>query len=69
MVLRSSEGEIVLGRCRAVNLCPYCARLAAVENAEVLALDAMSGAAPALYGVLTTSSTETLAGLRVGRAG
>jgi hypothetical protein len=58
MVLRSSEGEVVLGRCRAVNLCPYCARLAAVENAEVLALDALNGTAPALYGVLTTSSTD-----------
>jgi hypothetical protein len=39
-----------------VNLCDYCARLAAVENAELLALDACEGAAPALWCVLTTRS-------------
>lgn len=58
MALRSSHGEIVLGRCRAVNLCPYCARLAAVENSECLSLDAAEGIAPTMYAVLTTASTD-----------
>lgn len=52
--LRSSLGDLVLGRCKATNLCDYCARLAAVENAEVLALDAMTNTAPELWSVLTT---------------
>jgi hypothetical protein len=52
--LQSSEGELVAGRCKATNLCAYCARLAAVENAEVLAMDAMTNTAPALWSVLTT---------------
>ncbi len=46
-----------MGRCKATNLCAYCARLAAVENAEVLAQDAMSNSAPSLWTVLTTAST------------
>lgn len=46
------------GRCRATNLCVYCARLAAVENAEVLALDALHGTAPVVWMVLTTRSTD-----------
>lgn len=58
MVLRSGQGEIVSGRCRATNLCLYCARLAAVENAELLSLDAMAGVAPGVYAVLTTASTD-----------
>jgi hypothetical protein len=57
MWLRSSLGEVVRGRCHATNLCDYCARLGAVENAEVLALDAMENA-PQLYAVLTTRSPE-----------
>jgi hypothetical protein len=44
----------VPGRCKAVNLCDYCAKLAAVENSEVLAIDAMRNSAPALWSVLTT---------------
>jgi hypothetical protein len=58
MRLRSSRGEFVPGRCRAANLCAYCARLAAVENAECLWIDAMAGAAPTLWLVLTTRSTN-----------
>jgi hypothetical protein len=54
MRLRSSQGELVRGRCRSTNLCAYCARLGAVENAELLALDAMTGSAPAVWAVLTT---------------
>jgi hypothetical protein len=52
--LLSSHGELVPGRCRATNLCAYCARLNAVETSEMLALDAMEGAAPVVWAVLTT---------------
>jgi hypothetical protein len=50
--LLSSQGELVRGRCRATNLCAYCARLFAVETSEMLLLDAMEHA-PAAYAVLT----------------
>jgi len=56
--LRSTLGELVMGRCRATNLCDYCARLAAIENTELLALDAMEGVAPRVWLVLTTPSTD-----------
>src|SRR3954470_17776219 len=59
MRLRSSLGEVVRGRCRATNQCAYCARLAAVENSELLALDALAGDAPQVWAVLTTR-TATL---------
>jgi hypothetical protein len=51
----------VQGRCRATNLCAYCARLAAVENAEMLALDALHGVAPVMWLCLgtRTASGET----------
>lgn len=53
--LVSSLGELVRGRCKATNLCDYCAKLAAVENSELLAIDATeSGSAPAVWVVLTT---------------
>lgn len=52
--LESTLGQRVPGRCRATNLCPYCARLAAVENAEVLAQDAMTNTPPTLWTVLGT---------------
>lgn len=57
--LLSSQGELVRGRCRSTNLCDYCAKLGAVENAELLSLDAMHGPAPGLAVVLTTRSTDT----------
>lgn len=57
--MRSSAGEYVPGRCRATNLCDYCARLAAVEYSEMLALDAVAGVAPSVWAVLTTR-TSTL---------
>lgn len=58
--LLSSHGELVRGRCRATNLCEYCARLNAVETSEMLALDAVEGgAAPQVWMVLTTR-TATL---------
>jgi len=56
--LISNMGEIVRGRCSSPNLCEYCARLAAVENAELLAIDAMEGSAPATYVVLTQAAVE-----------
>jgi hypothetical protein len=57
--LRSSLGDYVLGRCKSTNLCDYCAKLNAVENAEVLAQDALTNSAPTLWSVLTTR-TATL---------
>jgi hypothetical protein len=56
MRLHGAGGKLVKGRCRATNLCDYCARLAAVEWSEMLALDALDGDAPQLYAVLTTRS-------------
>lgn len=57
--LESTLGDLVPGRCKATNLCDYCAKLAAVENAEVLAQDAMTNTAPALWSV-TTTRTATI---------
>jgi len=54
--LISNFGQIVQGRCGSPNLCEYCARLAGVENAELLSLDAMLGEAPCSYMVLTQPS-------------
>lgn len=56
--LRRDDGVMVRGRCRSTNLCAYCAKLAAVENSEVLALDAMTTGGPQLYAVLSTRSTS-----------
>ena len=53
-------GEMRLGRCRCTNLCPYCARLFAVETSEMLILDAMEDA-PQLYAVLTAREHLTRA--------
>jgi hypothetical protein len=50
--LLSSQGELVRCRCKASNLCGYCARLKAVETSEMLLLDA-GEVAPAVYAVLT----------------
>lgn len=55
--LESTLGQLVPGRCKATNLCDYCAKLAAVENSEVLAQDALCNSAPAVWLVLTTRST------------
>lgn len=57
--LRATDGARVRGRCRATNQCGYCARFAARENAELLALDALvSGQAPRVWIVLTTPETN-----------
>ena len=57
--LRSDQGELVKPRGGCVNRCDYCAKLAAIENAEMLALDGMEGDAPEVWAVLTTR-TATL---------
>lgn len=44
--------ELVMGRCRATNLCGYCQRLYVVETVEMLTLDALEHA-PTLWMVLT----------------
>lgn len=60
MRLLSSQGELVRGRCKSTNQCAYCARLAAVENSELLALDAIaSGSAPTVWAVLTTRTATS----------
>lgn len=59
-LLNHTTGELVPGRCRATNLCPYCARLFAVETSEMLLLDAMEDA-PTLYVVLTAREHLTRA--------
>jgi len=52
MRLRSSQGEVVRGRCGATNLCSYCQRLYVVETVEMLTLDALE-VAPTIWVVLT----------------
>ena len=52
--LRSEHGELVRPRGGCVNRCDHCAKLAAIENCEMLALDAVEGDAPAVLLVLGT---------------
>lgn len=52
--LRSEHGELVRPRGGAVNRCAYCARLAAIENCEMLGLDALEGDPATVLLVLTT---------------
>lgn len=59
LALLSAAG-LVAGRCNSPNKCAYCARLAAVETSEMLALDAMKGYAPRVWLVLTTRETAVL---------
>jgi len=57
--LNTATGELARGRCKSTNLCDYCARLAAVENSEMLALAALEGiAVPEVWCVLTTPRTS-----------
>lgn len=58
MRLVSSDGVVRRGRCRATNLCSYCAKIAAVENAEMLAIDALEHGAPEVWACLTTRSAD-----------
>lgn len=51
-LLNLTTGELLPGRCKATNLCPYCQRLYVVETVEMLTLDAMEYA-PSTWLVLT----------------
>lgn len=57
-LLNETTGELIEGRCRATNQCEYCAKLAAIENAELLQLDAMYGPAPEIVAILGTADAE-----------
>lgn len=52
--LVADDGTRTRGLCGATNLCGWCSRVVALENAEVLSLDAVKGDAPTLLLVLTT---------------
>ena len=52
--LRADDGELIRVRGGCVNRCEYCAKLAAVENCEMLVLDALEGDAPQLVAILGT---------------
>lgn len=54
-----ATGELIRGRCRATNLCDYCAKLAAVETSQALALDAVDHFGPEVWACLTTRSAIT----------
>lgn len=62
-LLNETTGEVVLGRCKATNLCPYCQRLFVIETLEMLALDAAEYA-PSLWLVLTSREHLTRADCR-----
>jgi hypothetical protein len=51
----TAVGEFVPARCGATNRCAYCAYLAVVENALVVALDAEAGGYPRVGATLTTA--------------
>lgn len=51
-LLNHETGELVVGRCRATNLCRYCQQLYVLETLEMLALDAAEHA-PTVWLVLT----------------
>jgi hypothetical protein len=57
--LLSNHGEIVHPRGKLVNRCEHCAKLAAIENVEMLTLDALEGNAPTIL-MVNTSRTATL---------
>jgi hypothetical protein len=66
--LRSDQGELVQPRGGCVNRCDYCAKLAAVENCEMLVLDALQGDAPQLITILgTRTATVEMARFKRGR--
>lgn len=66
--LRSEHGELVKPRGKCVNQCSYCAKLAAVENCEMLVLDAMEGAAPTVVMILgTRTATLDMSTFEAGR--
>lgn len=57
--LISNRGEVVEGRCRSANKCEYCGRLGAIENAEMLQLDALETGGPSVWCVLTTRTPSS----------
>lgn len=59
-LLNERTGEVVLGRCKATNLCRYCQMLFVVETVEMLSIDAAEYA-PELYAVLTAREHLTRA--------
>ncbi len=66
--LRSEHGELVQPRGKCVNKCSYCAKLAAVENCEMLVADALDGDAPTLIMILgTRTATLSMSEFRAAR--
>ncbi len=66
--LRSEHGELVQPRGKCVNKCSYCAKLAAVENCEMLVADALDGDAPTLIMILgTRTATLNMTEFEAGR--
>jgi hypothetical protein len=61
--VNTATGELVCGRCRATNLCPYCRALYVVETVEMVVLDALEDA-PTIYAVLTAREHLTRAQCR-----
>lgn len=59
-LLNEQTGELIEGRCNSTNLCAYCAKLAAVVNAEMATIDALNGAPPPTIFVVLTTRTATL---------
>ena len=62
-LLNETTGELVLGRCRATNLCRYCQQLYVLETVEMLTLDAAEYS-PTLWAVLTAREHLTRAECR-----
>jgi hypothetical protein len=62
-LVNEQTGEVVVGRCRATNLCRYCQQLYVLETVEMLTLDALEHA-PTLWVVLTAREHLTRAECR-----
>jgi hypothetical protein len=65
----ADDGTRIKGVCRSSNLCGYCGRQVALENAEMLSLDALRSRPPELALTLTTPRTglEALNGSKEAR--
>lgn len=53
-LLNETTGELIEGRCKAANQCPYCRNMARLENTKLLGLDALDGNPPTVWLVLGT---------------
>jgi len=62
-LLNATTGELLPGRCKATNKCPYCQRLYVIETLTMLTLDAMEYA-PSCWTVLTAREHLTRADCR-----